>query len=208
MKYTGLLTLVLLTACSNFPRQDSELLGPAPLLEPWHSWQLSGRISIRTEQNGWFAGLQWLQSGDQYQLNIQGPLGQGAVEVVGNGGNVRLRAGDGRVYTDRDAESLIYQVFGVRIPVAGLRYWVHGLTDPGQPDQSRWNRQGVRSELRQAGWIIQYQKYVDVAGRRLPTKIRMENKELQIRLQIDKWQKGAPDLPQTHSALTVFSNSI
>lgn len=208
MRYTGLLTLVLLTACSNLPRQDSESLVPHLLLEPWHSWQLSGRISIRTEENGWFAGLRWLQSGDRYQLYIQGPLGQGAVEIVGSEGNVRLRTADGRVYTDRDAESLIYQVLGVKIPVSGLRYWVHGLTDPGQPEQSRWNRQGVRSELRQAGWIIRYQKYVDVVDRRLPTKIRMENKELQIRLQIDNWQKGAPDMPQNHSALTVFSNSI
>jgi len=208
VKYTGLLTLVLLTACSNFPRQDSEPLGPNPLLEPWHSWRLSGRISIRTEENGWFASLQWLQSGDHYQLTIQGPLGQGAVEIVGNGRNVRLRTDDGRVYTDRDAESLIYQALGVKIPVSGLRYWVQGLTDPGQPDQSRWNQQGVRSELRQAGWVIQYQKYIDVADRRLPTKIRMENKELQIRLQIDNWQKGAPDLPRIHSTLTVFSNFI
>ncbi|MEE8429240.1 MAG: lipoprotein insertase outer membrane protein LolB [Gammaproteobacteria bacterium] len=208
MKFAGLLTLVLLTACSNIPRQDSEPFAPHPLLEPWHSWQFSGRISIRTEANGWFAGLRWLQSGDRYQLYIQGPFGQGAVEVVGDGEYVRLRAGDGRIYVDRDAESLIYQVLGVKVPVAGLRYWVHGLSDPGQPEQSRWNREGVRSELRQAGWIIHYQKYVSVADRRLPTKIRMENKELQIRLQIDNWQKGAPDIPRIRSALTVFSNSI
>ena len=198
MKFPALLTTLLLVACSSIPRQDSPWAPEHPLLDPWPSWQLGGRISVRTEQEGWLASLQWLQAGARFQLSMQGPFGQGIVKVTGDAELVQLQAGDGRIYIDRDAESLIQQVLGIKIPVAGLRYWVHGLADPDQLAQSRWYPQGVRSELRQAGWIIQYQNYVMVADRELPTKIRMENTGLSIRLQIDDWQKGAPELVDAH----------
>lgn len=197
MKPILLLTLVVLTGCSGISSKEPHY-PPAPenpVVEPWQSWRLSGRISVRNGEEGWFAALRWLQSGNRYRMNIQGHFGQGMVEVVGDAHDVYLRTNDGRLYVDHDAESLIQQVLGVKVPVAGLRYWVHGLADPGQLAQSRWGRDGVRTQLRQAGWIIQYQNYVAVAGRRLPTKIRMDNGQLQIRLQIDDWQKEEMDIP-------------
>jgi len=206
VKYVTLLIAVLLAACSSFPRQDSPLTldSEHPRVEPWPSWQLSGRISVRSGEDGWFAALQWQQTGDQFRLFITGALGQGAVEVIGGAQNVQLRAHDGRVYIHQDAESLIQQVLGVTVPVSGLRYWVHGLTDPTQPSKSRWNQAGVRTELRQAGWVIQFQNYVSVADRFLPTKIRMENTSLQIRLQVDQWQKGSAALYPAEDALAAL----
>jgi outer membrane lipoprotein LolB len=155
-------------------------------------WHIQGRISLTRGEQGWHAGLDWETRPERYRLQVSGPLGQGALLLTGDDGGVTLVDGEGRLYRAADAEGLMLQVAGWRLPVSGMQYWVRGLVAPDAPFETTRDARGRPLELLQSGWKISYQRYQEVAGTAWPAKIRMEHDELTVRLVIDQWQLEQP----------------
>jgi outer membrane lipoprotein LolB len=155
-------------------------------------WQFHGRVSLTQGEQGWHAGLDWETRPDQYRLQVSGPLGQGALLLTGDEYGVTLVDAEGRVYMSTDAEGLLLQVAGWRLPVSGLQYWVRGLPAPNTPVEATRDAQGRLQQLEQSGWNISYQRYQDVAGSAWPVKIRLERDDLTVKLVIDQWQLELP----------------
>jgi len=88
----------------------------------------------------------------------------------------------------QDPEQLLSQRLGWRVPIKGLRYWAVGQKIPDQPAKFDLDPMGHLANLEQAGWKIRYRRYVTVDGYSLPSKIFMDNKGLDIRIVIDRWQ--------------------
>lgn len=155
-------------------------------LERLHDWQLTGRIAIRTENEGWHASLDWRQQAQGYLINLTGPLGQGSVQMEGDGRHVTLRSGEESVVDD-DPERLLYYQLGWRVPVPALRYWVLGLPAPG-PAEQELNAQGHLARLRQADWNIEFRDYAAQGAWVLPGRIFVSNHQAQVRLVIDRFE--------------------
>ena len=99
-------------------------------LDQGDTWALTARIAGSTEDDGWSGKLSWQQAKGNYQIHFQAPFGQGAIQLLGVPGQVEMRTSDNQVVVADDAESLLYQQLGWRLPLAGLRYWVLGLPMP------------------------------------------------------------------------------
>jgi len=181
---------LLLAGCAANPTGESTgaYREQSPLLIS--DWQLSGRFSLTRQEQGWHAGLFWQEQGDQYQLKISGPLGQGAFRLRGNAEGVLLEQSDGQTLVARDAESLLYQATGWHLPVSGLRYWIRGLPVPGSPAQASRDAQGRLTRLEQSGWVITYKRFELIDGVYWPVKLRLAREDISVRLVIDQWRPG------------------
>lgn len=184
-----LVLLLLLGGCASAPVSDTDaVVSPATLSIPQYSvWQFRGRVSLVREEQGWHASLDWREAGGRYRLRISGPLGQGALQVDGDGGNVRLLAADGREYRAPDADALVEQATGWQVPIAGIRYWVRGVPTPGVEARIMTDAQGRLQYLEQSGWVIRYDRYEQVDGRDWPTRLRLDTADIAIRLVVDRW---------------------
>ena len=184
--------LLALSACSPVPVKTSgDWQAP-----DWTVWTLHGRVAIRHAEEGWHATLHWSQqSAVLYQLELSGPLGQGAVRLAGAAEGVRLLRADGVEDWAPTADELLARHTGWRLPIAGLRYWARGLPAPGSTASIERDPAGRPLRLMQAGWDIRYNQYQDYPGLgSLPRRVDFEHGELSARLIVDSWvvDEGAP----------------
>ena len=178
---------LLLTSCAVTPTLET---WQSPTATQFSDWQFNGRVSLVQEEQGWHAGISWQEHGDQFQLQISGPLGQEAFRLTGNPAGVILEDKKGKKTSARDANSLLLQTTGWSLPVNGLRYWVRGLVVPGEKARERRDLQGRLLELEQSGWSINYSRYHFVDDLGWPAKLQLVRDDVSVRLVIDKWRPG------------------
>ena len=191
-----------LTACLRAPSMDlpSSIEGiaiPVPKLD-WQSrqaqlediidWRLNAAMTAIQGQQATSASVDWQQHANQYQLTFWGPLGIGSTKLSGNAQKVTLYTADGHTLVATDAESLLKQALGWQLPVNNLYYWVRGLPAPGVSMVIQLDREQRLVSLQQQGWTINYLDYMSINHTDLPSKIFMQNHNLQLRLAISKWQ--------------------
>ncbi|MDG4551645.1 MAG: lipoprotein insertase outer membrane protein LolB [Candidatus Contendobacter sp.] len=170
------------------PAQDAWIARQAVLAQ-LTLWRAEGRIGVVTGQDGWHASFQWTQQGPGYRIDLSGPLGQGRVMVESDGSQMRIQAQDGRSWTAPDADELLEQALGVRLPVNGLRYWARGLPEPGSPPVVQTDASGRLTRLEQQGWIIEYPAYAPTSRLNLdlPERIVARRRDLSVKLVIEQW---------------------
>jgi len=110
--------------------------------------------------------------------------------LSGTAAGVVLIDADGKIIRADDAESLLLQTIGWRLPVAGLKYWVRGLAVPGVYASERRDLQGRLLALGQSGWAVSYVRYHSIEGVGWPAKLRLARDDVTLRLVIDEWQPG------------------
>jgi len=155
-------------------------------------WTLSARIAAHSEDDGWSGKLHWQQGKDAYQLRFNAPFGQGGLQLDGRPQYVEMRTSDGQTMVAADAETLLFQQLGWRLPLNSLRYWVRGVPVPASKAAPllAFDEEGRLARLQQFHWQIEYPAYRQVDGLMLPRKVYLENGELSVRLVIDRWESG------------------
>ena len=179
------LCVLLLSGCSLFqpieppsvPYSKTESL----LLYKLEQWSLDGRLSITGRNDSWTANLDWQHSADKEQINLSGPLGQGATRIQLSQGIVTIDKGDGKPQSSKQPETFIAQQLGMDIPLQALRYWVIGLPSPNQDFVE------TATGFKQAGWLIDYKQMQSINGHTLPYKINVTNNQVKLKLVIDEW---------------------
>jgi len=156
-------------------------------LEELVAWNIDGRISVRLDEEAWHATLLWQQIDQAYHIRLFGPFGAGAIQLDGSPQTVVLTQ-DGEQVHSQDPQQLLAQRLGWQVPINGLRYWAIGQKIPAKPAKLAFNDAGHLVSLEQAGWKIRYRRYAVINGYTLPSKIFMDNKGLDIRIVIDRWQ--------------------
>lgn len=167
MQKAGLLALsLLLASCAHFTPppevstvQTAEQQFEARKTQLWASpgFELTGRLAVSSAALS--ASLYWQQGASGYSLRIAGPFGAGAVQLDADGPQVRVRARGQEFYT-QDAEGLLLQTTGVRVPLALLRYWILGVPAPQVPANFSLSPAGQLATLSQGGWQIDYPSYL------------------------------------------------
>ncbi len=152
------------------------------------SWNLSGAMAARNKNKGWSASINWLQKGsNHYQIRFFGPLGSGTVMIDKNGSNVVFRDGP-KTASSTNADELLHQQTGIRLPVQNLYYWVRGLPAPGAVQASKYDAMNRLISLKQAGFNIEYLQYTSVGKAVLPSQIRLQGNGVFIKLVIRRWK--------------------
>jgi outer membrane lipoprotein LolB len=187
-RFAGLfLTTLLLSGCAATPHLRSSRSAAE-----FSDWQLHGRIALTHGDQGWHASLLWQQRADGYQLKVSGPLGQGGFQLAGDEHGVVLVDAEGNSSYAYDGDALLLQATGWRLPVAGMHYWVRGLSVPDAEATRVYDESGRLSHLEQSGWTIDYQNYQQVAGADVPSKMQLVRDDIAVRLVINQWQLGPP----------------
>lgn len=170
------------------PQAESAWLQHRATLETLHDWQVQGRVAMRTADEGWSASFDWQQRGAEYRIRLRGPFGQGALELHGNASGVWLQQAEQSPVFALDAETLLEQQTGWRLPVSGLGAWLRGMPVAGSEPVVQWDAQGRLQHLAQNDWQIDYQRYLEKDELMLPQKLRLQRDSVSVKLIIDDWQ--------------------
>lgn len=212
LTFAGAFSLLLLTACAPPKLSVTPMDTPATITTPNQqstttskkqvttssslnvssevpsSWVLSGAIAARSKSKAWSASLNWLQQGaGSYQIRLFGPLGSGSVLIQKQGSTITFRDGP-KTASSTNADELLKQQTGIRLPVNHLYYWVRGIPAPGALQSSKKDASNRLIALQQAGFTIDYLGYSSVGNTVLPSLIRLQGNGIFIKLVIKNWR--------------------
>lgn len=195
--------LLLLAACAGPPTRPS-----AEVESLWrerqarlagiHAWDVRGRLAVRGPEGGGQAALRWQREDEAHEIDLTGPLGKQLLKLFEDAHGARMRDAQQRELVAPDAQSLLWQATGWRVPLAGLRHWIVGLPAPGSATSRELDAQGRLERLRQLGWDVRFLGYMRVDGVDLPRRIVLrypgplatgggEDAEVELRLLVQAW---------------------
>ena len=166
---------------------------PTPAPAPWdqrladlqraNAWQLDGRAAVAVGTQGWQASLNWRQHGAATELHLAGPLGVGALVLKATPEGLSLNGAP-------PSDAVLAQLqdkLGFELPFDDLRYWLLGIPDPGTAFAMARNAQDRAQQLTQAGWTVDYDRYLPVNGDLLPARVVLSREGVRVRIAVDHW---------------------
>ncbi len=149
-----------------------------------HGFSLQGRF---TQVGGSGGNLRWQQRADgQFELQLSGPFGAGAILMSGTADGVEVRSKEGTQFTS-DPQQWMLQHLGWTLPLDNLRSWALGRPAPGAVEHYELDESGQLTLLQQDGWTVRFDRYKAVGSLALPGRIEAEQQDVQLRLVIDRW---------------------
>ncbi|STY28170.1 molecular chaperone LolB [Legionella wadsworthii] len=205
MKQLLIISFSLLTACAP-PRPSGEMpLNPGIQDQPVEqnkvisvekrnaktstvsSFEIRGSMAAKNKSKGWSAAMNWRQSGPgAYQIRLIGPLGAGTVLIDKKGDTITFQDGPKKI-TSHNADQLLAEQTGIRLPVNNLYYWIRGLPAPGPIQGEKRDTYNHLVQLRQSGYTINFTKYTSARGVELPSMIRLEGNGVMVKVSISNW---------------------
>jgi len=171
-----------LSACITKPRVTDTL--------STDDYQRIGRFALRSEaatgeQQAVQGGFVWRDNGQVLRLDLTNPLGTTLARVDADSDHAVLTRPDGTQTVAPDADALLADALGSRIPVAGLRDWLHGRL-ARRPVQDLTRDTDNRPEsFRQDGWQVRLSRYDAQGPRLLRLKREQAGDAIDVRLVID-----------------------
>lgn len=174
---------ILISACSTTPQTP---LVPTQLAENINiqNWYIKGKIGLKDGKEAHSAYLNWLQCGDNYDIRVTGPFGQGAAHLFGNDKLASLETADKQTSHAHNAEQLLSRQLGWSFPVTELLYWLRGIPSP----MLSYDVQDQLTSFQQSKWQLSFPRLKNIDTYQLPTKIVASQDPLKITLIIKQWQ--------------------
>lgn len=194
-----LLFIVLFAGCATVPDrppvEDAAIAWNARQvrLGQLETWDLRGRLALRTAEEGAHASLHWTRRREIHRLSLAGPFGGGRVRVTYDGNGAELRESGGKVYRNASVQELVARATGWWLPLDGLNYWVLGLPAPDASARRLLDPWGRLKTLEQLGWSIDFLEYVREGDYELPRRLFIKrasgvsDETLEVRLVIEAW---------------------
>lgn len=182
--------LALLTACMHKPANEPDdvlSLKSPHSATAISSWEIHGALAAKNKSKSWSAAMNWTQSGpNSYQIRLMGPLGSGTLLIRRQGNVIAFEDGAKKI-SSTDAESLLLQQTGIRLPINNLYFWIRGLPAPVGIQTERRDKNKRIVQFKQSGYTIDLMQYTIVNGVALPTLIRLEGNGLMVKIVIKSW---------------------
>ena len=154
---------------------------------------MSARIAVSLQNEGWQAGIRWRQQDEHYEMDVLDPFKRKMASLNGGPYGVNITTAKGETTWAADAESLLSELLGYSLPVAGLRYWVRGIPDPrARVDEFQLDAAGRLIGLKQSGWKVDYQRYQDFLELDMPKKLTFVNQGIRVKVVVNGWQLSTP----------------
>lgn len=158
------------------------------------NFHLIGRISVKTNHDGFSGGIRWQHKNQFHHLLLLSPIGQVVAQIEQDDQGIQLITSDQKAYYAPSIEDLTERVFGWKLPITGLEYWIMGRTNPLIVAEIDMDRNDQVIAIRQDGWEINYLDYFSrpVPDRKdvtsAPRIIELNYPNLKLKLVIDSWK--------------------
>jgi outer membrane lipoprotein LolB len=185
---TAACCLVALSACvSTRPRPQlpaDQWSMRIETLQHASAWTLQGRAAVAAGTQGWQAALDWRQDAASSELHLSGPLGIGAQVITQTPNGLSING----AAPSAAALAQLQDRLGFELPIDALRYWLLGVPDPNGTFDLQRNDQDRAQRLVQAGWSIDYDRYMAASGDILPAHIVLTRGDVRVRIVVDHWE--------------------
>jgi outer membrane lipoprotein LolB len=187
---------LLLSACMTTrraPMSQAPSAVPAPweqrlaALQQLETWKLDGRAAVAVGTQGWQASLEWHEQGAMAEVHLAGPFGVGALTLKRTPDGLSL---NGAPPSDAVVAQL-QERLGFELPLDRLRYWLLGVPAPDTAFELVRDERERAKQVTQAGWQVDYEKYMAVAGDVLPARLVLTREGVRVRIVVDHWE-GLP----------------
>jgi outer membrane lipoprotein LolB len=177
---------LLLSACSQqstLPPLPAQSTQPIP-----QTWVIAAKLGIRSRDESGSVTLKWQQQGQEYQINLAGPLGQGSALLMGNADYIVIdRPNQERIYSNNPTQ-LVQETFGWELPLEQLNYWVRGLATPTiDTRELTFTPSGAVATFEQLEWSLQYSRHTLVDQWLMPKRIQAKKDDTIFTLIINEW---------------------
>ena len=141
-----------------------------------------------TDEQKFKTNVIWQQKDDAYQIKLQDFIGRTVAIIDGSEDAVFVKTSKGQQYQGDNAEALIEELFGMQIPVTGLRFWLQGLPQPNSRlDELMLSEEGLAETIRQQGWLMSYPYYVANDPFKMPSQVLLGIENLSLTVKITQW---------------------
>lgn len=183
--------ILFLTGCVHFK--------PKPTFKyiPWQKRQaelrqnknhsISGSISVTHGKKRDIVYFSWEQNQNNYTINISGPMNLNIIKIIGGSKGVIFCQSNNKCVLAKSPETLFFNLFGWRLPISNIHYWISTLPVPTKIKAMRFDQYGHLIELVQQDWKINYFEFNCVRNIDLPSVIELRNNNFFIKLKITKF---------------------
>lgn len=165
-------------------------------LEKINSWDVRGKISIRSGEDLYTADLYWQQNHHDLNMRLVAPFSQAVTHFSGSDDKgYQVVTEQGELFDVDSPETVTENAFGVTLPFHELKSWIRGVPDRESPVwKVKFNSDNRLQAFEQSGWQIEILKYKSVDGRLLPSKVFLSrlndylaDKKVDVRLILRRW---------------------
>jgi outer membrane lipoprotein LolB len=189
-----LLLPLLLAACSTLRTPGAPSAGQERLyaereqqLGLYQAWSIEGKLALTNGEDGGSGYFRWERGTNTDHMDFHGALGRGAWRLDAGPDGAELELANGELYRSASLGELVQRHAGWRIPVDYLAWWVRGLAAPARIEGRALDDSGRLLELRQAGWLIRFDRYRSFGDVDLPVKLTASREEARLRLAVRDW---------------------
>jgi outer membrane lipoprotein LolB len=159
--------------------REAELAGQS-------EWQLSGRLAVSANGEGGSGRIEWRQRGEDFDIRLSAPVTGKSWTLVRQDGVIVLDGLEGGPRRGDDAEVLLQEATGWRIPVSALAAWARGGRASG-PAQIEFGPDGLPQLIGQQGWQVEYREW-DGGEQPLPRRVfAQRDADTRVRLVVESW---------------------
>lgn len=182
--FLALVLLLALTACASLEPMSASAVARRG---ETGVFSIEGRFSLRHENNSYAGRLAWHHGPAMDRIFLMNPFGQGVAEIARDAEGVRLVTADRAVREAADPETLVQEVLGYPLPLAGMADWLLARAPEGAAVQR--DELGRLARFTHAGWEIEYDYPEASTADTLPWRLHARHGELlDLKLRIDDWK--------------------
>ena len=151
-------------------------------------FRLRGKIAVRGPGDAFSASFDWMQTGEAFDIELWGPLGQGRVHLRGDSRRLAVTDARGATTSGISAAPFLASILGWSVPISALPYWVRGRYDPGNAVAGeRRSADGTLAGFKQLGWTVEVSRWGESAVGRVPARIVAVQPERRIVIVCKEW---------------------